>query len=479
MLVLTAIYLVKGILSVFLFPPFTGHDEVVHYSYVQTVAIEHRVPLIVDLEAYRAAVQTGTTSQFDLIPDQLYPYCRYVLDWLWCDDPRWASNPPHLVTVQGQFYPHGWQYAANHPPLYYAMMAPIYLLTDGTSTENQLYAMRAAVLPFGLAVVLLAFAMTRIVFPREQFLAITVPAFVAFQPQISYEGAMVNNDIMGIFVFSLLLYLSVRGLRDGVTPRYAVLLGAAIGVGLLFKSTALTAIPIVAISMILATGIRQVRRWCALGAVTATVAGLFAWPWYLFLYRTYGNFSGLEQIAANQWAWSYADDKAPSLLDLFWNADFASFRWHETWGLFGWRLIYLGDGLLWAIGIPCIIATLGLLAYFVAIGILWRPSRPRAGSFDGVAALQRWQVESILLILFAALVSYLAMLEFGTRFRLTQARYFFPAINAFAFLLLLGFRTILPESWRKIGGGVVVASLVVLTVVIYTQYVLPYWYLEY
>ena len=476
MLVLAAVFLVKQAINVFIFPAFSGHDEVVHYAYVQTVAQEHRVPEIVDLEEFRASYQNGSIDQFDWIPDSLYPYCRYVLDWLWCDQPRWAADPPHIVTVQGNLYPWGWQYAANHPPLYYLLMTPIALATDDFSPETQLYAMRAAAIPFGLAIVLLSFAMVRTIFPNDQFLSITVPAFVAFQPQISYEAAMVNNDIMGIFIFSLALYLVVSGLKRGFSYRLVVGIGAVVGIGLLLKRTALTTIPIIELGMIYGIGIRNVREWATKGAIAGAIAGLFAWPWYLFLYRTYGNFSGLDQIAANQWGWTYPEWDRPSIFDLLWNRDFAVFRWRETWGLFGWRLINLGDGMLWAIGVPCIVATIGLLIYLIAIGVSWRPSI-QSGGFEGVAALQSYQVQSIAIIAVAALVSYGAMLQFGTRFRLTQARYFFPAINAFAFLLMLGMRTVLPESWRRYGQGGVAGGLILLNVLIYTQYVIPYWYL--
>ena len=92
-------------------------------------------------------------------------------------------------------------------------------------------------------------------------------------------------------------------------------------------------------------------------------------------------------------------------------------------------------------------------------------------------ALETWQVSAIGVIVLAALVSYGAMLQFGTQFSLTQARYFFPAINAFAFLLLLGLRTLLPSGWLRYTQAAVVVALILLNVLIYTQYVIPYWYL--
>jgi peptidoglycan/LPS O-acetylase OafA/YrhL len=94
-----------------------------------------------------------------------------------------------------------------------------------------------------------------------------------------------------------------------------------------------------------------------------------------------------------------------------------------------------------------------------------------------VRSLEGWQVSAIGVIVLAALISYGAMLQFGTQFALTQARYFFPAINAFAILLLVGLRTLLPTAWLRGAQATVVAALILLNVLIYTQYVIPYWYL--
>ena len=140
-------------------------------------------------------------------------------------------------------------------------------------------------------------------------------------------------------------------------------------------------------------------------------------------------------------------------------------------------MIQFDSTFLWAIGIPCIVATAGLLLYLGAIFVQWRPCGPRTGGIGSVRALEAWQVSAIGVIVLAALISYGAMLQFGTRFSLTQARYFFPAINAFAFLLLLGLRTLLPSACLRYAQAAVVAALILLNVLIYTQYVIPYWYL--
>ena len=59
------LYVAKQIFSVVAFPPFTGHDEVAHFSYIRTVATEGRVPVLTE----------------DPLPAKLAAYRQYSLDW--------------------------------------------------------------------------------------------------------------------------------------------------------------------------------------------------------------------------------------------------------------------------------------------------------------------------------------------------------------------------------------------------------------
>lgn len=330
-LLIVAAFLAKQLLMVVIFPPFTGHDEVAHFAHIRTVATQFKVPRIPDLELFRAN-RGPVDPEREFVPADLYPYCAFVLDWDWCNEPRYADDPQYVARIGTQIYPWGWQYTANHPPLYYLAMAPLYRATDGWSTQSQLYLLRAAAIPFGLVVVLCAFGSVRLLFPRDEFMQIAVPAVVAFQPQISYEAAMVNNDIAGIAAVSVILYLLLRTLRRGLTRRDLALVGLALGIGLLFKSTTIITIPGIAIAIVLGTSIRRPRLWIAGGLLPAAVTIAVTWPWYLYLWQTYGNFSGLPQIHAIQVRWTYPDGMEPSVTDLLFDKAFAGMRWRETWG---------------------------------------------------------------------------------------------------------------------------------------------------
>jgi 4-amino-4-deoxy-L-arabinose transferase-like glycosyltransferase len=472
--ILLIVFFAKQVFNVFVFPPFTGHDEVAHFAYIRTVADEHRIPIIPERDEWRISWEDRTTPPGDYFPNDLYKYRRYVLDWC-CnplDQPRFSETPPGGMSLGGELFPNGWQYVANHPPLYYVVMTPVYALSDSMSLEAQQYVLRAAAIPIGMLIVWLTYLMAGLLFPRDRFMMAVAPTFVAFQTQVSYEAAMINNDIMLVGFFTLLVYLLIRGIRRGYTLQSSVVIGLVLGLGLLAKASMLSAAPLVAIALIFGVGVRQVRRWVTYGVAAIFVAALVSWPWYAFLYRTYGNLSGLEQVKALQFNWTYQFEDPPSIWDLFWNRGFAELRWRETWGEFGWRLIHLEGWLLFAIGIPLLVMTIA------AIGTLIAGSWKRwTGRLSGWAVLSREQVTGLWLLLAVCVIAYGAMLQFGTDFELTQARYFFSAIGAVAILLAFGLRQLVPARYHSIAIVAFLLCMVSVNLLIYTQNVIPYWYL--
>jgi 4-amino-4-deoxy-L-arabinose transferase-like glycosyltransferase len=465
--VLLILYAVKQLFSVAAYYPFSGHDELAHFSYVRTLASEGRLPQLPELTTWRAGLNGGDPPPTDEIPAELYPFCRFTLDW-YCDpdSPRWGANPPRIVTVPGMgYFPSGYQYAANHPPLYYATMVPLYAASTAASPVAQQYLLRLAAIPFGLLTVYAAYRATRSLFPGDAFLVVTVPALVAFQPQISYEAAMVNNDIVAIALTSLIVWGLIAGMKERFPLRLCAALGVAFGLDLLSKATAITVAPIIAAALVLGVGWRDWRGLLTRGAVVGIPAILLSAPWYLFLYRTYGDFSGLARLQELQ----YWNGPMGSFFELLSDPDFILNRFKETWGEFGWRQIHLRPWLLWAIAIPTILGIVGLAVYAFNV---WR--RSPSSHNDPVMRPQPWQRNGLIVLALTCAVAYLAVVQFGTSFALSQARYYFPAVTAGALLLMLGLRTLLPGQARPAAQGVVFAGLVLLNIVIMTGYVMPF-----
>ena len=484
--ILLILFVAKGIIITFVHVPYSGHDEVAHYNYLRFVTEEHRLPVIPDLTEWRTSFEaTGSPGQ-DIIPHEFWKYCRFTTpDWgagcVGIDRRQTAvyaaSVPPRNYTI-----PTGWVYTANHPPLYYLVMAPVYWLSTSQSIEGQLYILRLAAIPFGLLTILFAYLTVRTLFPRDRFLAMMVPAFVVFQPQIAYEAAMLNNDILAITFTSALVYLIALGLKTRFPLRICVWIGFCFGLAILSKNTSATAAPIIAFAMILGLGVRNWRAWLSKGAITAATAALLIWPWFLYLYRTYGDFTAFGRIRELQY-WNYNRGDAPSIWGQLSNKGFVWDRWRETWGHFGWRRIWLSDDLygllLWITMIGTV--GIGLWAYR-----FWKVQQPILQEDDPAKAtalraraesifdLERWQVVGILTMGVTCLVSYYAILQFGTTFSLTQARYYFTAIIPAAILLMLGFRALFPTSWLPYVQTALFSGMIVLTLVIYTAWVIPY-----
>ena len=190
---LLVLFVIKGALLVVMVGPFTGHDEVDHFYYVARLA---------------AGDGLGVVGEVDL-PAEAEPYRAYVADY-----------PTNAEVIQ--------------PPLYHALAVPIFLAAPG-GTEGRLYLLRLASVPIGAVVVWLAYLSARLLFPENLLLRAGVPIFVAFQPQFAFEAAIVNHDILLIALCSLVVYLTLRGLRDGFSVRRQWVIGFVGAAGLWTK----------------------------------------------------------------------------------------------------------------------------------------------------------------------------------------------------------------------------------------------------
>ena len=489
---LLALFAAKGLVTTFAFPAFSGHDEVAHYAYLRIFAEEGRVPVIPNLEEWQAEYQAlGDHFQWDKIPAELYKYAHEdgritaytTKDWF-----GGQSQPIWVVQVLGKYYPSGWVYTGNHPPLYYLYLTPVYHLVKNLPVDEQLYIFRLATIPLGMATVVFAYLTVRTLFPRDKFLAMTVPAFVAFQPQISYESTMLNNDILAIAITSAVVWMLTLGLRKRFPWWICMVIGLLFGFSMLAKATSVMVALLIAIAMAFGIGIRRWKQWVPKGALTAAIAGILALPWYLYMYVQYGDATALNAVKELQW-WNYSSGDNPAIREMLTNRWFHWDRWRETWGAFGWRRVQLDMGgdatllrlLLWL----TLFGVVGLAVYalrflrtqreIIALeesGLSFSEIRDHR---DETLAILPWQVTGVLTMGVACVEGYYAVLQFGTSFALTQARYYFPMIVPAAILLMLGFRSWFPRHWLPYVGAVIFLGLVVLNIYIYAAFVIPFW----
>lgn len=490
---LLLIFLVKGVVIALVFEPYSGHDEIAHYAYLKVLAEEGRVPLIPDLEVWRENYeQYGDAAEWDRLPEDLYMYAHQrggetsytTEDWFGGQQsPVWAIN------FGVPKWPSGWVYTGNHPPLFYMALVPVYHLVKDIDIQQQIYFFRMAAIPFGMVTVVLAYLTVRAIFPRDTFLAMTVPAFVAFQPQISYEASMLNNDIAAIMFTSAVIWALAAGLRNRFPLWSCTLVGLFFGLAVLSKSTAVTTGLLIAIAMVFGLGWRNIRQWLPKGIVVGSIGGFLVLPWLLYMMSTYGDPTALRRVAQLQEWWDPVGLNGRSIMDMLTDKWFHWERWKETWGAFGWRRIQLdmeGDAtLLRSIYWLVLFGFVGLAAWALKFLRTQREmiTREEAGEdaamvrqqLDETLAIVPWQVTAVLTMCIACVIGYYSILQFGTSFALTQARYYFPMIVPGAVLLMLGLRSWFPHRALPYVGAAVFIGLVLMNLVIYTGYVIPFW----
>ncbi len=427
---LLLLFLCKQLLLVSLFGAFTGHDEVDHYWYIARIG---------------AGDGLGVVGEVDL-PSETRPYRGYVADY-----------PNNAEVIQ--------------PPLYHAVLAPVWRILPGDAIDR-LFVLRLFSVALGLGVVWIAYVTAKILFPESPFLRAGVPLFVTFQPQLSFEAAIVNHDILVIGLFSLLLYLLLKGLKSGFTTRGEVAVGLVTASGLWTKLSFGLAIPVIVLAVVWAWWDDRKRWGDAVWALQWLVGSLFLTvavpllvisPWFLRSFWLYGDPTGSQRLREIQ----EFGNSASTYQEMFTTPAFWRERLEDFWGNYGWRNIPYDAGfsqLIWAIwGVA---TALGL--FLVAREILARP-------FGWRPLLSRDQVRGMTVVATSVLMLAYGVLYVGT-IQFTQSRFIFPAMIGIALISLLGIDRLLPTRARPVATPVLLAVLVIFNVMALVRFVIPFYY---
>ena len=441
LLVILALYLILGALYAVRTPAWQAPDEPAHYNYVRFVA---------------------TTGGFPVLQMGDYPH-GYM------EEIKSRKFPPDLSIDPIR-------YEFHQPPLYYALLAPIYAAVRGA-----LLPLRLASVLLGLGVVLLAYAVVRRIYPERAALALGTAAFVAFLPQHLATISQVGNDVLAELLFGAVLYIlvswvvSTRDMGRGSTrtsaeisesyPRSSafirVLLGLLLGLILITKTTAYIAIP-------LAGGVLVWRWWreranarriVADALLIALPALLLALPWYARDVAVYGwpDFLGLnrhDQIVVGQ------TRTGEFLAQVGWNAYIRralEFTFKSFWGVFGWLGVFMDSRVYFLVALLSGVALGGLvlrISYCVVRGRAVRDSHDDR-------AIRNTQ-HAIRLLAISTLLTLLTYAWYNTQFVQHQGRYLFTALIPLALAFALGWEAALWPRAGRILAAVLIGFAVVL-----------------
>ena len=262
------VIVVAGLATVFSLPKFTG-DEIAHFSYVQSVAEEGRLPLL---------GPTLISPQAEAIYEGTYP------------------SPGRLDPAKRGLS--GRSYEAFQPPLYYLLAAAPFRLAGGDYVVK-IRVIRLIGLGLLLAAALLLWRLTVELIgdpgEAEPYFAFALTALL--WPGIVLRVVTISNSGLEFLIgIGLTLVLWRAWQRRSV----GWLIGAAvlIGFGLLTRLTIIVFIPgllICAFVVLRQAQISAPARWLAAASVVAIPAVMMA-PWLLSNLDRYGSLTGSRVV---------------------------------------------------------------------------------------------------------------------------------------------------------------------------------------
>jgi hypothetical protein len=421
-----------GLAHIAFLPPFEGFDETAHWSYIQELADLGHPPrygtdaLSMDTDHYSGPMTYSGAPPYDKTGRPTFRSYRQKGDQPILDGPgRYAPDKAP-----------NWQ--AQHPPLYYGLMAPVYLAAKGLRWVPHLMVMRLASFAlafagFALGVLgtarLTADAPSGVkesgMAPRGAWTGPIMAAWPFLFPQFFPEFARLGNDSLCLLLASAAWVLTLRQLRGRGGWRSALALGVVLGLGLLTKAFFLPIGASVGL-LLLAFWWLNGRRSDAMirGGLTASMALLIGGWWYLTKTLETGSVTGSDEFIRLHQAGGVA-----ALADGFSLSEFAkggliivtTFLWAGTWSLA--RLPEI------ALAAP---AAILLVTSYDYIRRLWTPERPRAD-------LAAWAPLVFAIPMGAGLVYHVMVWMAGTS-AVTPGWYFHILAAPLGFAVALGWR---------------------------------------
>ncbi len=296
-------FLARGVFYSAAFPIWEGFDEWAHFAVLQRMAERGEI-----LVWRHSPVSREIGASLGLAP--VAWELRALSPPSLTEDAYWRLPREQRAGREHQFYamPAAWAtedasggpdaYEALQPPLYYWMAAPVLHLFRGLDLGTRVLIIRWFSVALASFVIPLSFLVGRLVCADDS-IGIACAAIAAAMPEFLIDIARAGNECLAVVCWSLLTWLMVVSVREGLTRIRAISLGVALGAGLLTKAYFLAAIPpvILLIAYDLWSARTKIRPALtrALLAFSCALA-ISAW-WYIRNVTETGTLSGLSESA--------------------------------------------------------------------------------------------------------------------------------------------------------------------------------------
>lgn len=359
----------------------------------------------------------------------------------------------------------GETYQSHQPPLYYILATAWSAATAADPTEPDAgFRLRFLNTLIGLATLLGVYFGAKWGLGRPD-IGVAAAAFAGLLPMSVALHSAVSNDPLLYAFCAWGLALALKGLQQGWDNRTALATGVVLGAALLTKTTALALFPVVLIALALAAKTHGARPTAAQWTLALALPLLIAAPWLARNISLYGDPFALAAFNAaftgSPQASLFIEGLGPTAywlnMVLWWTA-------RSFVGAFGYMDIFLFESLDPDRAGALYLAVLLLLAVPILLGQLNLPLLKLQNDQDALPEPSRFQILHLALL---AVVTLL-FVRFNMQYFQGQARYLFPALPSFAYLVALGARRIAAPNPDR-AWLVVTLPLLALTTLAYLQ----------
>ncbi len=403
-------------------PIYEPTDELRHVRYVRHISVYHRLP-VQRTEGPRAQSH--------------HPPLYYALGALltgWVEVEQDVYYEPSLNPYWGYHY---WEVGQDNKNQY-VHSADERFPFRGIALVVHL--LRWMTVLMGLGVVWITYRLGLTVCPDHPWVAVGAAGLVAFDPQFLYLSGAVNNDILAALVGTATLWVCVHLVRTGPVRRTDIVLGVLYGLALLTKLHLAALAVVIALAYLLAVCPTRDGRALLRGGVTILgLAALIAGWWFWRNYTLYDDPTGMRKVN-ELWAGRPASENWWAIRQGL------PYLWSSLWGRFGYGQIPMPAAVYWGIGGGVIIALIGHLL-----------PRRRVVSLGPLFLLV------ITPLVFLVVVCYYILIQPAG----AMGRFLFPALPAFALLLILGIRRFLPTNSSWDWAAVIIPTVGMLLLALY------------
>ena len=436
---------------IILIPIWQYPDEQAHFVQVQDVAELGHVPFEknasreIDLSEQILGTQRDSfgNNKFTYHPEYKIKYAEGY-DGIFEDTIRNLPKTARSELVKNE--------ATQNPPLYYFLGSIVYKFFYNSDLFIRVFAVRIMSALIFLATIFLSYKIGTIIFKDDKFLPIILASLVAFKPMLVFSSTGTLPDSSVNLLFTIIIFLSLKILKEGLQKKTAIFLIAVIIIGVMTRQQFLLSVPIILMSLFLYTVLtKKGRKTLFVFLFIVILLMIFS---SLFTSIPLLNNFRIQEFTSIKFGRFFEPELLRYLSQVLSQLYKETFAWY--WGVYKWLSLTLPLEYYRFIKFILVISLVGVFIKFY-IG-----AKRNKFDFESVYIVH-FITSSIFYLLIFVVWDYFFSASSGYSFGL-QGRYFFPLIVAHLAILLYGARELINLVIKKYAQYVTVIIIMLMII---------------